>query len=54
MYQNDFSQMNIIPVTEGKIRSLIRSVKAKDFIVLYLFIQNIIHVTVDSSVCNIF
>jgi hypothetical protein len=29
-YQNDFSQMNIIPVTEGEIKSIISSIKAKD------------------------
>ena len=29
-YQNDFSQMNIIPVTEGEIQSVICSRKAKD------------------------
>ena len=29
VYQNDFSQMNIIPVTEGEIRSIC-SLKAKD------------------------
>jgi hypothetical protein len=29
-YQNDFSQMNIIPVTEGEIQSIICSMKAKD------------------------
>ena len=29
-YQNDFSQMNIIPVTEGEIQSIICSRKAKD------------------------
>jgi len=29
-YQNDFSQMNIIPVTEGEIQSIICSLKAKD------------------------
>ena len=29
-YQNYFSQMNIIPVTEGEIQSIICSLKAKD------------------------
>ena len=29
-YQNDFSQMKIIPVSEGESRNLIRSLKAKD------------------------
>jgi uncharacterized protein YutD len=29
-YQNNFSQMNIIPVTEEEIQSIIRSMKAKD------------------------
>ena len=29
-YQNDFSQINIIPVTEGEIQSIICSLKAKD------------------------
>ena len=29
-YQNDFSQMTIIPVTEGEIQSIICSLKAKD------------------------
>jgi hypothetical protein len=29
-YQNDFSQMNIIPVTEGEIQSTICSLKSKD------------------------
>jgi hypothetical protein len=29
-YQNDFSPMNIIPVTEGEIQSIICSVEAKD------------------------
>ena len=29
-YQNDFSQMNIIPVTEGEIQIIICSLKAKD------------------------
>ena len=29
-YQNNFSQLNIIPVTEGEIRSIICSWKAKD------------------------
>ena len=29
-YQNGFSQMNIIPVTEGEIHSIICSLKAKD------------------------
>jgi hypothetical protein len=29
-YQNDFSQMNIISVTEGEIQSIIYSRKAKD------------------------
>ena len=29
-YQNDFSQMNIIPVAEGEIQSIICSLKAKD------------------------
>ena len=30
VYQNYFSQMNIIPVTEGEIQSIICSLKAKD------------------------
>jgi len=30
VYQNVFSQMNIIPVTEGEIQSIICSQKAKD------------------------
>jgi len=29
-YQNDFSQMNIIPVTEGEIQNIICFRKAKD------------------------
>ena len=29
-YQNDFSQMNIIAVTEGEIQSIICSLKSKD------------------------
>ena len=29
-YQNDFSQMNIISVTEGEIQSIICSMKTKD------------------------
>ena len=29
-YRNDFSQMNIIPVREGEIHSIICSLKAKD------------------------
>ena len=29
-YQNDFSQMDIIPVIEGEIRSIICSLKEKD------------------------
>jgi hypothetical protein len=29
-YQNDFSEMNIIPVTEGEIQSIICSMKARD------------------------
>jgi hypothetical protein len=30
VYQNDFPQMNVIPVTEGEIQSIISSMKAKD------------------------
>jgi hypothetical protein len=30
VYQNGFSQMNVIPVTEGEIQSIISSMKAKD------------------------
>jgi hypothetical protein len=29
-YQNDLSQMNIIPATKGEIQSIICSLKAKD------------------------
>ena len=29
-YQNDFSHMNIIPVTEGEIQNIVCSLKAKD------------------------
>jgi len=29
-YQNDFSQMNIIPIPKGEIQSIICSLKAKD------------------------
>jgi len=29
-YQNDFSQMNVFPVTEGEVESIICSLKTKD------------------------